>query len=210
MLWRDGAIVLPRWLMPASVAAVAFVGVAFGGALVYADRQFPGLGVWATLGAIPVTGAVAMGLYLLRGKRPGVVNAAAVASVAFVGLVVALPPGVVDRQKAPRELVRATGIANPNRDVRVAAFGWFQESVVFYSGREVDRLQTAEGAVEFLSIPTPGYLFVPASRWDEMTAAVKIPHRVAARHFDFMKRCEVLVVTNEPPREVATASRPAR
>jgi 4-amino-4-deoxy-L-arabinose transferase-like glycosyltransferase len=208
--WRDGVFVLPRWLMPASVAAVALVGVAFACALVYADRQFPGLKVWAILGVIPIAGAIAMALHLRRGERSGVVNAMAVASVAFVGLVVALPPKVVDRQKAPRELVRASGIADPNRDVRVATYGWFQESVVFYTGREVDRLQTAESAIEFLSVPTPGYLFVPAPRWDEMAAGVMIPHRVAARHYDFMKNCDVLVVTNEPSPDVATASRPVR
>jgi 4-amino-4-deoxy-L-arabinose transferase-like glycosyltransferase len=203
ILWRDGATAFPRWIMPVGIAATAFVGVAYAGAGVYADREFPGLAAWAVLGVIPLAGAVAMGWYLRRGDRFGVVNAVVVSSVVFMGLTVALPPEVVDRQKAPRELVRASGLDNPTRDTRVAAFGWFQESVVFYTGREVARLPSAQSAIEFLSIPTPGYLFVPAARWDEMAASVSVPHRVAARHYDFMKKCEVLVVTNEPARDVA-------
>ena len=209
-LWRDGTVPMPRWILPAGAAALAVVGVAFAGGLVYADREFPGVGFWAVLGTIPVLGAAVMAWFLRRGEQRGVVNAMAVASVAFVGLAVALPAEVVDRKKAPRELVRETGLANPDRDVRVAAYAWFQPSVVFYTGREVAELKTAEKAAEFLSVPTPGYLFVPAVRWDEMAAAVTVPHRVAARHFDFLKKCEVLVITNEPGRDVAAVARPAR
>ena len=47
-------------------------------------------------------------------------------------------------------------------------------------------------------------LFVPAARWNEMAAGVTVPHRVAARHYDFLKKCDVLVVTNEPARDVAS------
>jgi hypothetical protein len=74
---------------------------------------------------------------------------------------------------------------------------------VFYTGREVARLPSAQSAIEFLAIPTPGYLFVPAARWDEMAASVSVPHRVAARHYDFMKKCEVLVITNEDDKRTA-------
>ena len=130
-------------------------------------------------------------------------SAGRVAAGAFGGLVVPLPPEVVDRQKAPRGLVRASGLADVDRDLRVAAFAWFQPSVVFYAGREVAELKDAEAAIEFLAVPTPGYLFVPAATWEQMAAGVSGPHRVVARHFDFMRKCEVLVITNEPARDVA-------
>ena len=64
MQWRDGSLAIPRWLVSASVAAVAIVGIAFAAGLLYADRQFPGLAPWAALGAVPVLGAVAMAWYL--------------------------------------------------------------------------------------------------------------------------------------------------
>ena len=94
---------------------------------------------------MPLAGAVGDGAVLCGAATgTGVVTAAAVASVLFVGLVVAFPAAVVDRQKAPRELVRASGAGDPTRDVRLAAFGWFQPSVVYYAGREVAVLESPE------------------------------------------------------------------
>ena len=124
-------------------------------------------------------------------------------SAVFVGLAVALPPGEFDRYKAPRELVRQTGLADPGRDVRVGAVDWFEPSVVFYARREVQRLAGAEKAAEFLAVPTPGYLFVPEPTWNAWVAGRPVPYRVAARRYDFYRNCDVLVVTNEPDRSVA-------
>ncbi|MBA4062873.1 MAG: hypothetical protein C0501_04040 [Isosphaera sp.] len=195
--WREGAVAVPRWVMPAAAAGVLLVGVGVAGGLLYADRVFPGVGAFALLGLVPVLGAGVMAWRLRRGDRGGVVAAAAAAAVLLVGAAAAAVP-VLDRQKAPRDLVRESGAGDPGRDVRVAALGWFQPSVVFYTGREVERLPTAEAAARFLAVPTPGYLFVPAAVWERLAAAVPGPHRVAARHFDFLKNCDVVVVTNAP------------
>lgn len=201
--WRDGSLAVPRWVMPVGVAALAVVGAVTAGGLLYGDRMFPGLAAWAVLGLVPVAGAAWAAVCLRRGDRRGVLAAAAAASVAFTGLVSAFVPAVADRQKAPKALVRECGVADPQRDLRVGSFRWFQPSVVFYSGREVARLQTAADAAAFLETPTPGFLFVTAPVWDELAPAVSVPHRVAARHFDFLNKCDVLVVTNTPATEVA-------
>jgi 4-amino-4-deoxy-L-arabinose transferase-like glycosyltransferase len=203
ILWRDGTVTIPRWLMPLGIGAMAFIGAVFGGLLVYGDRQFPGLAVWGLLGLVLVAGAVRMGWCFRHGDRSGLVTAATVASVVFVGLTVALPPAVVDRQKAPRELVRTSGAGDVDRDLRIATFEWFESSVVFYTGREVEELKDADAVVEFLAVPTPAYLFVTVSAWDDLAARVTSPHRVAARHFDFLRNCDVLVIVNEPDRDVA-------
>ena len=135
---------------------------------------------------------------LRRDNRHGVVLAAAIACVLFVGVLVTFPGDVVDRQKAPRELVRASGADNPDRDQRLAAYGWFQPSVVYYTGREVAVLESPAAVEAFLAVPTPGYLFVPEPVWREQFAArVRLPHRVAARHHDFLEKCDVLVISNE-------------
>jgi hypothetical protein len=76
--------------------------------------------------------------------------------------------------------------------------------VVFYTGREVEELRTVEAAVNFLATPTPGYLFVSAPVWDKIAGTVPTPHRVVARHFDFLSNCEVLVVANTPTGDVAS------
>jgi hypothetical protein len=116
----------------------------------------------------------------------------------------ALPVGVVDRYKAPRELVRASGIGDPAKDVRVGARDWFQPSVVFYAGREVKDLLSDDDAAAFLAVPTPGYLIVPEPVWEKRLAEqVTVPHRVAARQYDFLVKCDVLVVTNQTAPDVA-------
>lgn len=201
--WRDAVFAAPRWLMPVGAAGLLFIGVGTAGGLVYADRQFPGLAAWAVIGLVPAAGAAVMAWRLRLGDRGGVVSAAAVAAVGFIGLVVAFPPVVLDRHRAPRELVRATGVADPGREMRLATIEWFQPSVVFYAGREVRRLISPEDVAAFLATPTPGYLFVPAKTWERLGPAMPESASVRARHFDFLTRCEVLVVTNVPPGDVA-------
>ena len=90
-------------------------------------------------------------------------------------------------------------MADPTREARVAGFDWFQPSVVFYSRREVQKLPSPEKAAEFLAVPTPGYLFVPEPTWKAwVKAKAPVTCREAAKHFDFYRNCNVLVVTNVP------------
>jgi 4-amino-4-deoxy-L-arabinose transferase-like glycosyltransferase len=205
--WRDAEITLPRWMMPAAAGGMLVVAAAVGGGLLVAGgvvpglpksaRVFPGLEKWAVLGLVPLAGAGLMAYFLRRGDRPGYVTSATATAAAFVGLLAAFPVQVMDRYKAPRELVRAAGLVDPTREARVGGFDWFQPSVVFYSRREVRRLPSPEKAAEFLAVPTPGYLFVPEPAWTAWVAdQVAVPHRVAARHYDFYRNCDVLVVTN--------------
>jgi hypothetical protein len=168
-------------------------------------RVFPGLAPWAALGLIPLAAAVVMSRAVRAGDRDRFVRAAAVSSVAFTALVAAFPPLVFDSQKAPKELVRASGVDDPRRDLRLAYFEWFQPSVVFYARREVPEIRSLEKAAEFLAVPTPAYLFLPAKTWDEYVKdRVTVPTRIVARHRDFYRNYEVIVVTNDV---TATAGR---
>jgi hypothetical protein len=111
----------------------------------------------------------------------------------------------MDEYKSPKHLVRASGVGDPARDVRLAAFDWFQPSVVFYARRKVAEVHSPETAAEFLAVPTPGYLFLPAKTWEQLVEAkVTVPTRVVARHRDFYRNCDVVVVTNDV---TATAGR---
>jgi 4-amino-4-deoxy-L-arabinose transferase-like glycosyltransferase len=205
--WREGVLVVPRWVLATAVGGVALVGLGFAGLALVAGRLFAELTPWAILGLVPLAGAAGMAWALRRGDRGGVVRAAAVAAVAFVALLAALPPAVMDRYKAPKELVRATGVSDPSRDVRLAAYGWLGPSLVFYSGREVKELESPEAIAAFLEVPTPAYLFIPERTWTEWGQVihyfVKVPWRVAARHYDIAAKCEVLVITNDMSGEVA-------
>ena len=204
--WRGGELVLPRWVMPAGVAGLALTAVAVaGGLLVVSDaikvlergsRVFPGLAPWALLGLVPLVAAVVMAQALQANNRARFVRAMAIGAVAFAGLVAAFPALEVNAYKAPKELVRASGVDDPTRDLRLAQLDWFQPSVVFYARREVAELKSAEQAAEFLAVPTPGYLFIPTTTWERVEAGVAVPTRVVARHHDFYRNCEIVVVTN--------------
>jgi hypothetical protein len=166
-------------------------------------RTFPGLEAWAALGLIPAVGAGVMGWRLRAGDRRGVIAAVAVAAVAFVAALAAAVPPALDAYKAPRELVADAGLDDPTRDLRIGSYDWFQPSIVFYARREVAKLSGPDAAAEFLAVPTPGYLLVPEPTWRQWIAPrVTVPHRVAARRFDFYRNCDILVVTNDPGRLV--------
>ena len=205
--WRTGDLALPKWVMPAGVAGLLLTAVAVAGGLLVAGdavkvlpagaRVFPGLGRWAVIAAVPLAAAVVMALAVRANDRARFVRALAAGAVAFTALVAALPPLAVDSQKAPKELVRASGVDDPTRDMRLAHFDWFQPSVVFYARREVTEVVSADMAAEFLAVPTPGYLFIPAKTWEQVEPKVGVPTRVVARHRDFYRNCDVLVVTND-------------
>lgn len=212
--WHAGELALPRWTMPGAAAGLAFVGVAVAGGLAVAGgmgnvlppgaRVFPGVERWAVIGAIPLAAAVAMWRAARADDRARFVRAAAAGAVAFTAAVAAFPALSIDARKAPKELVRQSGVADPARDLRLAHCDWFQPSVVFYAGREVQEMKSAELAAGFLAVPTPGYLFIPAGTWELVEPKVPVPTRIAARHYDFLKNREILVVTNDV---TATAGR---
>lgn len=206
--WRDNEVSLPQWLMPTAVGAMLLVALGVGAGLLVAGgvvpvlpasaRVFPGLETWAVLALVPFAGAVLMARFLWANDRRKFLTTTAVTAVLFVGLLAAFPVQVMDNYKAPQELVRAGGVADPTRDLRLAGYDWFQPSVVFYARREVVKLPSPEACGEFLAIPTPAYLFVPEPTWQKWVAdKVTTPHRVVARHFDFYRNCDILLVTNE-------------
>jgi len=169
---------------------------------------FPGLGVWVVLGLIPLAAAMWMGICLRQGNRGGLIVAVTVASVVFIGLTVTFPPAVIEPQKAPKELVRMSGVDNPNRDLRVGSFEWLLPSVVYYSGRKVEVLASKEKVAEFLAVPTPGYVFISEFTWNNAVAAkVTVPYRIIARHYDFLERGNILVITNDTTGDMAASQR---
>jgi 4-amino-4-deoxy-L-arabinose transferase-like glycosyltransferase len=212
--WREGELTLPKWVMPSSVAGMVIVGLGLiVGLLVAGDavkvlprnsRLFPGLGWWAPIGLIPLAAATVMWLAARAADRARFVRAMAVSAVAFTGLVAAFPPLAIDERKAPKELVRASGVDDPSRDLRLAHCDWFQPSLVFYARRGLTEMTSVEMIGEFFATPTPAYMFMPASTWERVEPSVRVPTRVVARKYDFLKNREIIVVTNDV---TATAGR---
>jgi hypothetical protein len=103
----------------------------------------------------------------------------------------------LDAHKAPRALVQAAGLHQPERDIRIGCYDYFQPSLVYYAGRKVDRFTEVEKVREFLECPLPAYLFVPAASWEKLAPSMPGPKRLRARQWDMYRNCEVLVISNE-------------
>jgi 4-amino-4-deoxy-L-arabinose transferase-like glycosyltransferase len=205
--WQGGELALPKRAVWGAIAGLALIAAAVGvGFLVAGDavkvlppgsRVFPGLERWAFIGLIPLGAAAVMARALRANDRPRFVRAMTVGAVAFTAAVAAFPSLAIDARKAPKELVRASGVDDPSRELRLAHCQWFQPSLVFYARREIVEVMSAEQVANFFAVPTPGYLFVPAPIWESVEPKVAVPTRVVARRYDFVRNREILVVTND-------------
>ena len=200
--WMRGEFEMPWWARIVGVAGFAITGTVvlvgfpiLGGMIPLAMRPFPGLAWWAPVGLLPMIGSSA---FCFRSRRQWAVTAVAASTVAFVGLLVAYPPVVIDRSKAVPYLVIESGACDLHRDARVGSHEYTQPSITFYVGRKVERLKSPEDAAAFLAMPHPSYLFVTAPQWEQWVERfAKPPYRIAARRYDFTRNCEVLVVVND-------------
>ncbi|MCZ2340382.1 MAG: glycosyltransferase family 39 protein [Bacteroidales bacterium] len=207
MRWRDGLVVPPRWVMPVGLAGIGIVGgvtvigmVIAGGVIPISGanmRTFPGLENWAVIGAVPLVGLIVMIWQYRQQRRPAFVQTLAVTAVAYVGLIAAFPPVVMDQYKAAKALAAEAGAIRPQEDIRLGSAQFFPESLVFYAQRRVEKLHNIHEIADFLATPRPGLVFVPKPLWDETLAGkLTTRHRIVATRYDFLKNAEILVVSN--------------
>ena len=97
------------------------------------------------------------------------------------------------KRRALTQIVKAN---ETEPEIRVACYQYYQPSLVFYSKREVRRLEKDGEAVEFLSYPVPVYLFLPAAAWESLQRQLIAPCRVLGRHLDLYRGYEVVLVSN--------------
>jgi 4-amino-4-deoxy-L-arabinose transferase-like glycosyltransferase len=206
--WRLGTATFPRWVMRISVGGLAITGIVFFvGLLFVAGRipspvpvkgfhALPALAEYAPLGAIPAFVSVLFGWLISQARRDEAVTAFAAGAVAFLALLAALPTVAMDEYKAPKYLAEEVGLLQPDKDIRIAAIGWYRHSTVFYVRREVSKLHHPNAVDPFLALPRPAYLIVPEPAWPELSKSVTVPTRVIGRRYDFYSRQVVLVIAN--------------
>ena len=204
--WRRGDLGQPAWV-PWCLSGWALAGIGLALGLLAAGgvfdlawlrgRSLPGLKPLAALGLVLVVGAAAGWLCQRRHAMGGTLAALAGSAALFTGGLAFWGGPALDGHKAPRALVEAAAAEQHERDVRVGCYQWYQPSLVFYCRREVRRLENEDQAIEFLQSALPVYLFLPAPVWQELQARAPQPHRLLARHWDFYRNCEVVVVVNE-------------
>jgi 4-amino-4-deoxy-L-arabinose transferase-like glycosyltransferase len=205
--WRRGEPVLPAWAVRAGLVCLALVGVAAslgfllaGGRLEAAflrGRSFPALAGWAWLGCVPVAGAAAGSWLLDRGRRGAMIAAVAASAAAFAAPLAGWGLLAMEPHKAVRPLAQLLPADQTRREVRLASYGYFQPSLVFYSRREVRRLDRPEEVEAFLAGPLPGFLFVPEGVWAGLRSPTLGAARVLGRRHDLYSNRTIVVVTNE-------------
>jgi 4-amino-4-deoxy-L-arabinose transferase-like glycosyltransferase len=205
--WRRGLARPPAWTLHGSLACLALMGVGVTAGLLVAGgavqvsflrgRSLPGLEAWAGLGVLLILGCAAAVWYARRQCRGRVLSVLTVTAVLFTGVLAAYGGSAVERHKAPRALVEAMPADQTFREVRVAAYEYFQPSLVFYCRRDVPCLESERQAVDFLRGPLPSYLVLPVGKWDELREKVGASCRLLARRYDLYTNEEVVLVTNE-------------
>jgi hypothetical protein len=207
--WRRGAVTPPAWVMRASLASLLLVGIlttlglllasgAFGTGLVR-DRHLPALRSWAVIGLVPLAGGLAGWRCLRRQQPAGVVIAVTLTAIVTIGALAGWGTDAVDRYKAPRALTRilqAHQAQQPEEEVFIGTFEYFQPSLVFYCRRQVIQWQVDWQVMHFLSSPIPAYLFLSDRAWECLRPRLLSPFRVLGRHRDLYRGCEVVLVTN--------------
>lgn len=204
--WLTGEAAVPAWLIRIGLGCLALLGVGMGAGLAVAagvgelpalrGHYYPGLLGWAWLGAILVVGAAAGWWQLRAGRRGGVIGSVALSGGLFAALLLAGGIDALESHKATRTLAQALPDDHESREVRLAAYSWFQPSLVFYCRREVERLGGPEWVRTFLAQPLPAYLFVPEEVWAGMSAQMPPGSRVIGRGRDLYTRKMILVVAN--------------
>jgi 4-amino-4-deoxy-L-arabinose transferase-like glycosyltransferase len=204
--WRLGTVRPPAWVPACSLACLALVGVGVGvgfgiaGGMIRVPRlpflPVPGLAVGAVLGVVPVLGAVAAGWSLWRQRRGLALASVAAAGCLLIGTLAAWGSSTLEERKAPRLLARAIRADQPEPEIRVGCHRYFQPSLVFYCGREVQQLGQEQDVLDFLLCPRPVYLIVPAPFWESFRSRAPQGCRVVERQYDLYCNGNVVVVAN--------------
>jgi 4-amino-4-deoxy-L-arabinose transferase-like glycosyltransferase len=204
--WRTRAITPPSWVLACSLSGWTMLGAGtiFGilvasGAVEIGPpirHHFAGLESCAWFGLVPLAASVVAGLCVWHRRLAAALVNLGLAAVLFAALLMAQGAPALDNHKAPRALVAAADAHRTDCDLQIGCYDWFEPSLVFYCQREVLYLNDEQKTLDFLQCPLPVYLFLPGTAWTNLAAKTNVPCRLLSRHWDFLKQCEVVVVTN--------------
>ena len=205
--WRIELCDWRKWYVIVCGAGIVLVGLVTGLGFLLAAGRLPievkglrpmvALGDYAVIGIVPVITGILFVWLALRHRRDAAIAACGVGSVTFLGLIAALPTVAMNEYKCPQPLVQEARLYQPTREIRIGSYRWLRHSTVFYARREVRYLSSPSSVSEFLSLPRPTYLLVPEREWEALNVELTQPARILARRYDFLARCDVLVVANK-------------
>jgi len=196
------------WLRAASWL-LTVCGILIAAALpIVAYLYLPGEYAIALLGVIPaIGGAVCLWLLKSRGAQAALRSFAATA-VLFMLAGFGVAQLCVDRHQHTARLI--DDIRNSSGgQTHIAGFRFFRPSWVFYAGHEVDHLQDARGALDFLCSPG-AVLITTDAGMRELEPLLPASVTELDRRQKFLARGQIVVLGNRQVGELARVSRSTR
>jgi hypothetical protein len=102
----------------------------------------------------------------------------------------------VDAHKLPKMLAGEIVRHQVDADIDIGCYQYYQPSLVFYTQRQIHKLDAHQKALDLLHSPRQTFLLTPAEHWQRLRMKVVGPVAVVARRRDFLTGNEVLLVTN--------------
>jgi 4-amino-4-deoxy-L-arabinose transferase-like glycosyltransferase len=204
--WRTGDLVVPKWVITLAVIGGVLTGlIVIAGLLLMGGKipisienlhPLPNIAPFAWVGLIPIVASLAFGWSARQGRRDVALTTFVIGAVAFIAPLAGWGTAAMDDYKAPKYFAEEIGLRQTDKDIRIGACGWFRQSLVFYSRREVKRLLSVAEVNEFLAVPRPAYLVMPEEVWQTVSHLLTSPVKKIGEHYDFYERQNVIVVAN--------------
>lgn len=215
--WHGGQISVARWWWTVAMGLLACIGIGSAVGLVYGGWRLWG-GMWflpslawlAPVGLALVVVAVACHRLVRRGERQRGMAWLLGGNVAFVAILAAFGPFLVDQSKASPFLAETALDNQVEREVRLGCFGYYQPSLVFYSQRKVEVLRTRDDAIDWLKSPTQVFLFLPVDEWHALEWIEQQKHSTMAIAWatDLYSGKAIVLVTNKTKWDNQVAAMP--
>ena len=182
-----------RWMQNATVTLIV-VGVGFIVALPFAAVFFlPGEGFIGLVGLTLIVGGALCIYFNRRGQSQQTMAAFAVTSAVFLAATFGFAVLRVDPHQNAPALVAELEKKAPGQ-YRLAAYRYFRESFVYYTGGPVERCHSTDDLNEFLSSSDDAYVFTVGEHVKILDKKFPGQFKVVARHPRFLGKGDVVLL----------------
>ncbi len=154
---------------------------------IVASFLLPGEWKIGIAGLVPLAGNLLAWRFAAQGRRVLAVKTFAGSAVAFAALLFGVVSLQVDRHQISREFVNVVRQFN-SESAQIAAFDYFQPSLVFYARQPVPDLATFEAVGQFLNASPQGYVITRSDDFEALRPVLPADVHVLRRKRMFLRR----------------------
>ena len=186
--------ITPVWMRRWSFSNLSVVGVLFVVGIPLATARFmPGQWYLGWAGLIPLVGGLVALAYSERQQFARAIQTFGASSLLFTGCLF----GIVAVQVNPHQTSAAlmSRIFGQTAQPRIAAFDYFEPSLAYYAGQEVERIKTAEQAMTFLQSTPGAYLIIRDKHLAAFDQKFGQSLKIVDRRRRFLKKDDLLTLS---------------